>query len=111
MRLRLERPSVIQPSCSDNNSKCASEQPPWDCGAYAAWLPNWRGPEKPTAKARREMKRRERCVNAALLCPRMKFPMHFPQPVARDMGVDLRRADAGVAEQFLDHPQICPVFQ
>jgi hypothetical protein len=42
---------------------------------------------------------------------RMKPPMYFPQSIARHMGVDLRGADVGVAEQFLNHPQICAVFE
>jgi hypothetical protein len=41
----------------------------------------------------------------------MKFPMHFPQPVSRDVRVNFRGADARVAEQFLDHPQIRAMFQ
>jgi hypothetical protein len=41
----------------------------------------------------------------------MKFPMHFPQPVSRDVRVNFRGADARVAEQFLNHPQIRPVLK
>jgi len=41
----------------------------------------------------------------------MKLPMDVPQPVSRDVRVNLRGADVRVAEQFLDHPQICAVFQ
>ena len=35
----------------------------------------------------------------------------FGQPVAVDMGVDLGRADVGVTQQLLDHPQVGPAFQ
>ena len=42
---------------------------------------------------------------------RMKFPMNFAEPVASDVRVNLRRADIGVTEQFLDHPQICAMLQ
>jgi hypothetical protein len=45
------------------------------------------------------------------LWPWMKFPMHFAQPVARDMRVNFRRADARMAQQFLNHPQIRAVLQ
>ena len=41
----------------------------------------------------------------------MKFPVNFPQPVARDVRVDFRRADVRVAEQFLNHAQIRAMFQ
>ena len=41
----------------------------------------------------------------------MKFSVDLPQPVAGDVSVNLRRADIGVAEQFLDHAQVRAVFQ
>ena len=41
----------------------------------------------------------------------MKFPVDVPQPVSRYMRINLRRADVGMTEQFLNHPQIRPVFQ
>ena len=44
----------------------------------------------------------ERRVSAA----RMKLPVDRPQAVAVDVGVLLRRADAGVAEQFLHRAQV-----
>ena len=34
----------------------------------------------------------------------MKLPVDVPQAAARDVRVNLRRADVRVAEQFLDHP-------
>jgi len=43
--------------------------------------------------------------------PRMKFPVDLPQPVAGDVRVNLRRADVGVAEQFLDHAQVRAVLE
>src|ERR1051326_5659710 len=45
------------------------------------------------------------------LWSRMEFLMHFTQAAARDLRVHLSRADAGVPEQFLDDPQIRPMFQ
>ena len=41
----------------------------------------------------------------------MKFFVDLAQAVARDVRVNLRRADVRVAEQFLDDPQIRAVFQ
>ena len=38
----------------------------------------------------------------AFLFPRMKFLMYGFQPVLIDVGVNLRRADIAVAEEFLD---------
>ena len=37
--------------------------------------------------------------------------MNFAQAISGDVRVNLRRADARVAEQFLDHAQIRAVFQ
>ena len=31
--------------------------------------------------------------------------------LAREVGVQLRRGDARMAEQFLDHPQVCATFE
>jgi len=45
-------------------------------------------------------------VAAAKSSPRVKFPVNLPQPAAGDVRVNLRCADARVAEQFLDHAQI-----
>jgi hypothetical protein len=42
---------------------------------------------------------------------RMKCGMHFFQPRVIDVRVDLRRGDAGVAEHFLDLPQVGPAGQ
>ena len=41
----------------------------------------------------------------------MKLPMHFPQATPRHVGVNLRGADARVAEQSLNHSQISTVLQ
>jgi hypothetical protein len=41
----------------------------------------------------------------------MVIVMQCLQPLTRDMGVDLRRGDIGMAEQHLHHPQIGPVIQ
>jgi len=45
------------------------------------------------------------------LWPRMKLPVNVPQSVPGDVRVNLRCADARVAEQFLDDTQIRPVLQ
>lgn len=37
--------------------------------------------------------------------------MHLPQTVFRNVRINLRRADARVSEQFLNHPQIRAVLQ
>lgn len=37
---------------------------------------------------------------------RMELPMHLSQTSGLDMGVDLRGAQIGMAEQFLDNPQV-----
>ena len=37
--------------------------------------------------------------------------MHLPQPISRHMRVNLGGADAGVAEQFLNHAQVRAVFE
>ena len=36
----------------------------------------------------------------------MKLPVDVPQPTARDMSINLRRADARMTEHFLDDAQI-----
>jgi len=41
----------------------------------------------------------------------MKHPMDVTHPGSRGVRVNLRGADVRVAEQLLDHPQICAVFQ
>lgn len=41
----------------------------------------------------------------------MKLPMDVTQTVAGDMGVNFRGADVRVAEQFLDHAQVCAMLQ
>jgi hypothetical protein len=41
----------------------------------------------------------------------MKTPMHFPQPAARHVRVNLRRVDLRMAEQFLDDSQVRSVLQ
>ena len=41
----------------------------------------------------------------------MKLPVNFPQPVAGDVRVNFRRADAGVPQQFLDDPQVGSMLQ
>ena len=45
------------------------------------------------------------------LGPRMKFLVHLSQPPARHVGVHFRGADAGMAEEFLDYPQVGAVFE
>ena len=35
----------------------------------------------------------------------------FYQPGGIDMGVDLGGGDIGMAQQSLQHPQVCPAFQ
>ena len=37
--------------------------------------------------------------------------MDLPQPVPRDLSIDLRGGDAGVAEQFLNDAQISAAFE
>ena len=37
--------------------------------------------------------------------------MHLAQSLAGDVRINFRGADAGVAEEFLDHPQVRAVFQ
>ncbi len=41
----------------------------------------------------------------------MEFLVNLAQPIARDVRVNLRGADAGVTEQFLDHAQIRAMLQ
>ena len=41
----------------------------------------------------------------------MKLPVNIPQPVTGDVRVNFCRADARVAEQFLNHAQVRAVFQ
>lgn len=41
----------------------------------------------------------------------MALAKHLAQGAAADVGVDLRRADARVAEQFLEDVQVGAVFQ
>ena len=41
----------------------------------------------------------------------MKLAVHVAKAVAGDVRVNLSGVDAGVAEQFLDDPQIGAVFQ
>ena len=41
----------------------------------------------------------------------MKPAVDFPQARRSDVRIDFRRADVGVAEQFLDDPQVSPVLQ
>ena len=41
----------------------------------------------------------------------MELPVHITQSLAADVRVNLRRADAGVAKQFLDHAQIGAVLE
>src|SRR5262245_3603635 len=41
----------------------------------------------------------------------MKALVNVPEAVSGDMGVNLSRADIGVAEQFLDHAKVGAVFQ
>ena len=45
------------------------------------------------------------------LLSRMELPVDIAQPTARDVGINFRGADVGVAEQFLDDAQVCAVFQ
>ena len=40
------------------------------------------------------------------LCARMKLAMHSLEPLLIDMGIDLGRRYVGVAQHFLDDPQI-----
>src|ERR1700733_9462883 len=42
---------------------------------------------------------------------RVEFSVNVAQTRGSDMGINFRRADVGVAEQFLDHPQIGAVLQ
>ena len=41
----------------------------------------------------------------------MMFPMHFAQALASDVRVNFRGADAGVAEEFLNHAEVRAVFE
>ena len=41
----------------------------------------------------------------------MKFPMHLPEPDAGNVGVDFRRVDARVTQEFLDDPQVRAMLQ
>ena len=41
----------------------------------------------------------------------MMFPMHFAQALASDVRVNFRGADAGVAEEFLNHAEVRAVFR
>ena len=41
----------------------------------------------------------------------MKFPMNLAQPLAGDVRVNFRYADARMAEQFLDHAQVRAMLQ
>ena len=41
----------------------------------------------------------------------MKLPVNLPQAIARDVRINLRRADGRVAEQFLNHPQVRAMLQ
>jgi hypothetical protein len=43
---------------------------------------------------------------ASPLCPRVKLPVHSFEPLLIDMSVNLRRRNIGVAQHFLDNPQI-----
>src|SRR5256885_16129175 len=42
---------------------------------------------------------------------RMKLPVHLAQTRRGDMRINFRRADAGMAEQFLDDPQVCAMLE
>ncbi len=42
---------------------------------------------------------------------RVESPVDFAQAVAGDVGVDLRRADIRVAEQFLDDAQVSAMLE
>ena len=42
---------------------------------------------------------------------RMESSMHLAQPISRHVRINLRRADTGVAEQFLNHAQVRSVIQ
>ena len=42
---------------------------------------------------------------------RVEFAVDFAQARSVDVGIDFGGADVGVAEQFLDDPQVRPVFQ
>ena len=41
----------------------------------------------------------------------MKLSMHFPQPASCHVRINFRGADAGMAEQFLNDPQVGPIVQ
>jgi hypothetical protein len=41
----------------------------------------------------------------------MKAAVDFPQPLRFHMRVNFRRADVGMAEKFLNDPQVSPVLQ
>ena len=41
---------------------------------------------------------------------RMKLLMHAFQPFLCDMRIDLRSANAGVPQEFLDHSEVGPVL-
>src|SRR5881296_615828 len=51
------------------------------------------------------------CNHVTASRARVKLPMHFAQPMACHMRINLSSADAGVTEQFLDHPQVGAMFQ
>ena len=42
---------------------------------------------------------------------RMEPAVYLPQTRRSDVSIDFRRADVGVAEQFLNDPQVGPVLQ
>src|SRR6476620_6686447 len=48
-------------------------------------------------------------VSLRLLRTRMKLPMHGFKPLLIDMRIDLRGGNIGVAQHFLDDPQISAV--
>jgi hypothetical protein len=88
-----------------------------------AATPRWRGqsPGFPNELPGAKRMAGERGKTAALtpfpwrpnptLCSRMKGPVHLPEVLPVQMGVDLRRGDVGVAEKLLDSRQICPSLE
>ena len=53
----------------------------------------------------------ESLAHPLLLATRVELLKHLAEPLARDMGIDLGRADASVAKQFLDDPEVRTTFQ
>ena len=64
----------------------------------------------PDYRNRPRPKQPERQCDLALRT-RVELPVDFAQASSGDVRVNFRGADGGVAEQFLDHPQVGAVFE